>query len=83
MTIVFLGGLDLELELVSELSFTFHFPICPSMLVHWQEMQTHEVRVTGILDAHNTNAEKTTGSGTEVNVGAVVVVDRGLGAGRC
>jgi hypothetical protein len=40
---------------------------------------THEIRVTGVLDGHDTDAVELSGGGTEVNVGAVVVVDRGLG----
>lgn len=40
---------------------------------------THEIRVTGVLDGHDADAVELSGGGTEVNVGAVVVVDRGLG----
>ena len=41
--------------------------------------KTYKVRVTGVLDGHDTDTVELTGGGTEVNVGAVVVVDRGLG----
>jgi hypothetical protein len=43
---------------------------------------THEIRVTGVLDGHDTDAVELSGGGTEVNVGAVVVVNRGLGPER-
>ena len=49
-------------------------PCCP------RQMKTHQVRVTSVLDRHDTDAVELTGGGTEVDVGAVVVVDRGLGA---
>lgn len=45
-------------------------------------LDLEEVRVTGVLDGHDTDAEETTGGGAEVDVGALVVVDRGLGTGR-
>lgn len=44
---------------------------------------TYKVRVTTVLDGHDTDAVELSGSGTEVNVGTVVVVDVGLGAIGC
>ena len=43
---------------------------------------THQVRVPCILDRHHSDPEQTSGSGSKVDVGAVVVVDRGFGAAR-
>lgn len=40
---------------------------------------THKVGVTSVLDGHDTNSVELTGGGTEVDVGTIVVVDRGLG----
>lgn len=45
------------------------------------ENSTHQVRVTGILDRHDTDSVQFTGSRSEVDVGTLVVVDRGLGTG--
>ena len=39
---------------------------------------THEIRVTGVLDGHDTDSVELSGGGTEVDVGTLVVVDRGL-----
>jgi hypothetical protein len=47
----------------------------------WRRGWTHKVRVTSVLDAHDTDTVELSGSGTEVDVGALVVVDRGLGPG--
>lgn len=41
---------------------------------------THEVGVTGVLDGHDTDSVELSGGGTEVDVGALVMVDGGLGA---
>lgn len=53
-----------------------------SELARHGEKKTHEVGVTTVLDGHDTDAVELTGGGSEVNVGAVVVVNVGLGAER-
>lgn len=42
---------------------------------------THQVRVTSVLDRHDTNTVELSGSSSEVDVGALVVVDGGFGTG--
>jgi hypothetical protein len=54
---------------------------CQHYLKIWRPPSpTHEVRVTGVLDGHDTDSVELSGGGTEVDVGALVVVDGGLGA---
>lgn len=42
--------------------------------------EAHQIRVTSVLDAHHSHAVKLPCSGPEVDVGPVVMVDRGLRA---
>lgn len=44
---------------------------------------TYQIRVTSIDDAHDTNSVELSGSSSELNVGALVVVHGGLGAVMC
>jgi hypothetical protein len=48
--------------------------------IHLGGLDLEEVGVTGVLDRHDTDAVELTGGGAEVDVGTVVVVDRGLRA---
>jgi hypothetical protein len=40
--------------------------------------KTHQVRVTGILDRHDTDSVQFTGSRSKVDVGSLVVVNSGF-----
>lgn len=44
-----------------------------------RHVETHQIRVTGILDRHDSDSVQFTGGCSEVDVGSFVVVDRGLG----
>ena len=50
------------------------------MIGHCLEGRTHEVGVTGVNDAHNTDSVELSGSSSELDVGALVVVHGSLGA---
>lgn len=65
------------------LLYMHQIDLSPKVLVRLGSLDLEEVRVTGVLDGHDTDAEETTGSGAEVDVGALVVVDRGLGTEGC
>jgi len=46
-----------------------------------EKRATYKVGVTSVLDGHDTNSVELTGGSSEVDVGTIVVVDRGLGPG--